>query len=56
MIINGDDLKQMKERNCGNCYHRNEKYKILGCKVHNKQVSKEHCCPIHVFTWDDGGL
>ena len=43
------DLETLTERNCGNCYHRNEKYKILGCKLHNKQTKLENCCSSHVF-------
>lgn len=48
-IIDGKDLEKMKERNCSNCYNRNEKHKILACKIHNKQVSPKYCCPLHTF-------
>ena len=53
MIIDGKALEKMKSRNCGNCHHRNERYKILGCDLHNKQVKKEFCCSSHSFPITD---
>ena len=49
MIINGKDLEKMEERYCSNCHFQNDKYKILACKLHNKQVKFNHCCPLHHF-------
>lgn len=49
MMITGKALTEMKERNCGNCQYRNEKYKILGCKLQNKQTKQDYCCILHSF-------
>jgi len=49
MILDQDAINKLKERNCGNCLHRNEKYKILGCDLRNKQVKKHNSCSSHQF-------
>lgn len=43
------ELERLRERNCANCYHLNSKYKILGCKIHNRQITKDYCCVLHFF-------
>jgi len=49
------DLDELKERNCGNCRHRNDKYKILGCSLLNKQTKKEKCCSLHLSDEENQG-
>lgn len=49
MYFNGKDLENMRERNCENCRYSNTKYKILTCKLLNKQTTKEYCCVLHFF-------
>lgn len=44
-----DVLEDVKERNCENCDFRNEKYKILGCRLHNRQTRAGNCCSCHQF-------
>jgi len=46
MII---DLENLRERNCSNCFWKNTKYKILTCKIHNRQINPNHCCQAHCF-------
>lgn len=49
LIFTKEDLENLKERNCSNCYYRNEKYKILACRLHNRQVKPDFCCQLHWF-------